>query len=547
MGEVFEAIAMGEAGFERRVALKRLTDDHVRDPRTRRMFLDEARIAARLHHAGIVAVLDFGVLEEAPFQVLELVDGMSAADLARALAGRGEVMPLEVALHMAREVATALHHAHTARDDDGPLGIVHRDVKPGNVLLSWSGDVKLGDFGIARARANTEHTATGEVKGTDGYMAPEQASAGGSVDARADVFALGVTLLALVLGRNPLADWEPRLALRVRDELELPAELPDDVARVARRALRRDAAERFPDAGALRDALDALLTTRAAPDGRRALCALLDRFRGATRVKAGALDAFLCVDLEPGAESEGGVRTWTARAGAPGQGAPPRVGAEAGAGAHDRGPPAPSATERKDAIALPAAAPHALASGRRGRAMVVGAVLLAAAASGLYVVTRGAPAPVVPAVIPASAPLTSERIDADAPATPSASARAIAEPPANPSASAAPSSTLVATRAAATSRSAPSSGPVIASARAAEPPVEEQATTGVLAVGGEPSARVRLVVDGADRGHAPRSMKVSVGRHTVVLTHPDGRSATRTVDVTSAHTQHAPVRVLSPF
>ena len=147
MAEILEATAVGAAGFERAVAIKRLLPEHGADPSFERMFIDEARIASRLHHPNIVSVLDFGVAGGAPFQVLELVEGLDAGRLRMRGDELGAPLDLDSALHIAAETARGLHHAHTASGRDGrPLGIVHRDVSPQNVLVSWTGEVKLSDL-----------------------------------------------------------------------------------------------------------------------------------------------------------------------------------------------------------------------------------------------------------------------------------------------------------------------------------------------------------------------------------------------------------------
>src|SRR5262249_25492644 len=198
MAEVLEATAQGERGFQRPVALKRMRPElgRIHDDG----FLDEARIASSLHPATTVGVLDYGIADGLPFQVLELVDGL---DLQSALA-LGKPLPPELALHVCTEVAYALSHAHEARGADGqPLGIVHRDVKPANILVSYDGDVKLGDFGIAFARDRLQRTEVGIAKGTREFMSPEQWIAG-EVDARSDVFSLGCVLYALVTGASAM-------------------------------------------------------------------------------------------------------------------------------------------------------------------------------------------------------------------------------------------------------------------------------------------------------------------------------------------------------
>lgn len=207
MAEVHEARVTGPSGFGKRVALKRALPQHVRDDPMRRMFLDEARLAGQLHHGNIVQILDFGVVDDSEFIAMELIDGVDAGR-ATALAARlGRSVPEGIALHIVAEAASALDFAHGHCDAQGrPLGIVHRDVSPHNILLSWQGDVKLADFGIAFADEREEVTHPDVIKGTTRYMAPEQAL-GGPITGAADVYALGATLQALIAGHDGLADY----------------------------------------------------------------------------------------------------------------------------------------------------------------------------------------------------------------------------------------------------------------------------------------------------------------------------------------------------
>ena len=200
MAQVLEAASQGMEGFERRVAIKRLLPQHLRDGGRRRMFFDEASIGARLHHGGVVQIMDYGLIDGAAFLAMEFVDGVDALR-AVTLSGDERVMPEGIALHVISEVAHALAYIHDVKDEHGePLGIVHRDVSPQNILLSWDGDVKLSDFGIALCMQREEQTAEGVVKGKLPYMAPEQAL-GERVNAAADVYALGATLATLLGGR----------------------------------------------------------------------------------------------------------------------------------------------------------------------------------------------------------------------------------------------------------------------------------------------------------------------------------------------------------
>ncbi len=255
MAEVFEATAAGERGFERTVAVKRMLPEigRIHDD----AFLDEARIASHLHHANIVSVLDYGIAGGLPFQVLELVEGL---DLQSALA-LGQPLSPELALHVCSEVAYALSHAHEARAPDGqPLGIVHRDVKPANILVSYDGDVKLGDFGIAFARDRLQRTEVGIAKGTREFMSPEQWMAG-EVDARSDVFALGCVLHALTTGMSPMGRTRAEQLLEGH-ELTFDQPLPDDIAPIVTRATRRQKRDRYPTAAAMAEALGAALQQR---------------------------------------------------------------------------------------------------------------------------------------------------------------------------------------------------------------------------------------------------------------------------------------------
>ena len=193
MGEVWLAELHGQGAFRRRVVLKVLAPERRGDDRLANMLADEARVVGLLHHPGIVAALDYlETPEEGPVFVLEYVDGTSLRSALRLARQTNQLMPEPLAAHVGAQVARALHAAHTACDRDGrPLRVVHRDVSPDNVLLSRSGAVYLGDFGVARATGSLEVTAPGAApKGKPGYMAPEQA-AGQPVGPPADVFSLG--------------------------------------------------------------------------------------------------------------------------------------------------------------------------------------------------------------------------------------------------------------------------------------------------------------------------------------------------------------------
>jgi serine/threonine-protein kinase len=201
MAEVYVAYREAAHGFERRVALKTILPQLASDPEFAAMFADEARIAARLEHPGIAQVFDFGEQDGMLYLAMELVDGASVNRLLRAATATREAtpIPLAVILHVGIEVARALAYAHVARDVRGrPLGLVHRDVSPANILLGRRGEVKLVDFGIARAIGAAHRTDEGMVRGKLGYMSPEQVQ-GKPIDGRSDVFTLAAVLAEMCL------------------------------------------------------------------------------------------------------------------------------------------------------------------------------------------------------------------------------------------------------------------------------------------------------------------------------------------------------------
>ncbi len=253
MAEIFLARLVGDQGFEKTLVLKRILPQFSSDPDFTRMFVDEAVLAARLTHPNVAQIYDFGEVAGIYFITMELVDG---ADLRRVIKcaferGRG-LAPVEVAA-IGEGMARGLAYVHALETEDGrSLGIVHRDISPHNVMLTRDGDVKIMDFGIAKAAARATHTATGTIKGKLAYMAPEQALAE-ELDKRTDQFAVGLTLWECLVGRRLFeGDSEPELlskvaAGRVRDVRAEKADVPEPLARIVMRmlALKRD--DRYPD------------------------------------------------------------------------------------------------------------------------------------------------------------------------------------------------------------------------------------------------------------------------------------------------------------
>jgi serine/threonine protein kinase len=253
MAEVFLARSRGAEGTDKDVVVKRILPEFANNPAFRAMFIDEARVALRLNHPNVVQVYGFESDGPALLLVMEHVDGPDLGLLAGIAQRQGEPIPAPLVAYVVREVARGLHYAHERLDERGrPMEIVHRDVSPTNVLLSYDGSVKIGDFGIARARTASQPD-DGAIKGKYAYMAPEQAR-GESVDRRADVWALGVVLSELLVGHGLFrGERGEEVLARVRrgdvgDLSALLAQAPEALRDVALRALRADRDARFASA-----------------------------------------------------------------------------------------------------------------------------------------------------------------------------------------------------------------------------------------------------------------------------------------------------------
>ncbi len=262
MAELFKATLSGDHGFEKLVAIKKILPHLAVDKQFVEMFIDEARITAQLDHRNIVAVFELGTDSDTPYIAMQYVDGLDVLALLRECARVQIRLPPELAAVIARDVCEALDYAHNALDTSGKaLGIVHRDISPGNVLLSWRGDVKLTDFGIARAAERRHKTEAGTLKGKYGYMSPEQVS-GGEIDARSDIFAVGILLAEMVMARRLFTSTNDLdILLMVRDARldrlhKYATEFPVELRVLTTRALQRRPEDRWQSAAQFRDAID---------------------------------------------------------------------------------------------------------------------------------------------------------------------------------------------------------------------------------------------------------------------------------------------------
>ncbi len=262
MAEVFKAKSYGVEGFEKVLVIKRILPELGANPQFVEMFIAEAKIAVTLSHANIVQVFDLGRADESYFIAMEYVAGYDLATVLRRGRQLRKTLSQELAVYVVSELAKGLDYAHRRRDANlRPLSIVHRDVSPQNVLLSFEGEVKLTDFGIAKARTIVkDETEVGVLKGKYAYMSPEQARAE-PVDSRTDLYALGVVLYESLAGLNPFeAGSSYETIRRVRDGQapmlkSIARDVPDELAAIVDRALSASADDRYPNAGKLYEEL----------------------------------------------------------------------------------------------------------------------------------------------------------------------------------------------------------------------------------------------------------------------------------------------------
>ena len=265
MAEVFLGEATSVQGFKKRVAIKRVLPHLASHANFIGMFLDEARLGARLTHANIVSVFDIGKSENSFFIVMEFVDGTNLKKIMETLRVKKQPFPLKDVIYIAMETCRGLSYAHELVDEDGnPLDLVHRDVSPPNILISKRGEVKVTDFGLAKARTQLERTDPGVVKGKFSYLSPEVAT-GQEVDERADIFALGVCIWEMLAGRRLFLGETDYETVQAVSKAEVPSlvgkhpEVDEQFEALLLETLAKDPADRIQTARELGDALASYL------------------------------------------------------------------------------------------------------------------------------------------------------------------------------------------------------------------------------------------------------------------------------------------------
>jgi serine/threonine protein kinase len=287
MAEVFKAKRAGAAGFEKTLAIKRILPHLSDNEEFVNMFVDEAKMVAGLTHPNIVQIHDLGKLEKSYFIAMEYVHGRDLRTILKRAKEKDLRLPLDLSLRIVGALSAALEFAHRKKDERGrPMEIVHRDVSPQNILISFEGDVKLTDFGIAKAATKASNTDRGALRGKLLYMSPEQAW-GRPIDRRSDVFSLGIVLYEMVTETKPFvgAGTEVSILELVRQCVITPAReinprVPEALDRVIMQALAREPDDRYQDAGQMQRGLERFLRERppvSARDLARFLELLFDR------------------------------------------------------------------------------------------------------------------------------------------------------------------------------------------------------------------------------------------------------------------------------
>ena len=284
MAEVFLASLQGPVGFDRDVVVKKIHPRWADNADVLALFKDEARLGSRLNHPNIVQVLDYGRSQGSTYLVMEWVEGYNTADVIAAAEDTTEPLSPAVAVSICAEIARALEHIHQARDDfGGNLGIVHRDLNPANILMSFSGEVKLTDFGVAAGGHRELQTEHGILRGTFPYMSPEQTRCR-PLDGRSDLFSLGICLYEMLTAHHPFADEEDYLTIERIQSEEPPRPslvrngIDPALNAIVMRCLSKDPQDRHDDARGLKADLDAwLCQTHPAHQGTSALIRLMLR------------------------------------------------------------------------------------------------------------------------------------------------------------------------------------------------------------------------------------------------------------------------------
>ena len=297
MADVYKARMMGMEGFQKTVAIKRILGNLTDSDEFVRMFIDEAKLAAQLNHNNIIHIYDLGKVDRSHYIAMEYIEGHDLRSILEKCRQRDVKMPIGLALHITTLLASALDYAHKKHDfDNRALGLVHRDVSPQNVLISFDGDIKLCDFGIAKAASKASQTRAGALKGKLQYMSPEQAW-GKDIDHRSDIFSLGLVLFEMLTIEKVFSGTSELSVLeQVRDPIITApsmknADVDSEVDRIIFLALNAERDERYQSAEDLKRDLEKVMRKKGWSADRSTLVAFLESLDSGRKVQPGADDA----------------------------------------------------------------------------------------------------------------------------------------------------------------------------------------------------------------------------------------------------------------
>lgn len=266
MAEIYKAKMEGVEGFQKLVAIKKILPQFSHNKDFTTMFIDEAKVAAQLSHRNIVHIYDLGKIENSYFIAMEYMEGTDLRKVIHEAKEKNEKIPIPIGLFIASQVASALDYAHNKKDPEGkPLNIVHRDVSPQNILISKDGEIKICDFGIAKAASKASHTRAGSLKGKLQYMSPEQAW-GKLVNFKSDIFSLGIVLYEMFTGKHLFeGDSELSILEKVRHPKFQPLsklikDCPPELENIIEKALKENEDERYPDANSMKKEIEEILS-----------------------------------------------------------------------------------------------------------------------------------------------------------------------------------------------------------------------------------------------------------------------------------------------
>lgn len=309
MAELYRAMITGVQGFEKLIAVKKILPHLTIEEELVNSFIDEAKLAALLHHQNIVQIYDFGSVEKAYFIAMEYLFGKDLRGVTNK--ARQEKLPLslEYALYIVSRVASGLHYAHNLKDFQGkPLNIIHRDISPQNIFITYEGDVKIVDFGIAKAATQSTMTQVGMIKGKVAYMSPEQAD-GKAIDYRSDIFSLGIILYELVTGEKMFHGDTMQILSKVRSAEFAPPEevikdVPDKLYEILNQALAKDPEKRYSSCNQmLSDLEEAMYAFSKRPTARGLSEYMKDLFKGEIAEEERTMSALAGLDFEAAAEA----------------------------------------------------------------------------------------------------------------------------------------------------------------------------------------------------------------------------------------------------